>query len=429
MPANRDKTAPLCTAFVHIRYGRARKSPGLEPQLGDRRVAERGVQLVDELGAHQLELLGPDGRPARHRDHSRRARRRAAPPRSRARRRPPPSSPGRARAWSAGSSPEVTRRERERERPRRPPPAHAASAAPALRDRPVEHRGDTFTSEADAPGTWSTSVVVISAWPPARTRSASRSRRVASSSDITSSRSISGGRPRAPEHVALGEQEREQADALLPLRAERPQRAAAVEQRRGRRGAGPCVVKPRSRSAGAALDQLAAQPVGVGRLRARHVAQLDGVRQPELGRARRERRGDRRDRAGAVGHQLRPVAGELRVPRRRAGPHARRRRARGRPARCAAPARASTRSASRRERATSRRRPGRDASAAMPARPSRARGDRAGTRTRAAAAAAVPPRSSGAPSTFTQLLLVGRREADLERVRPVLARRRRPPRA
>src|SRR5256885_89396 len=66
--------------------------------------------------------------------------------------------------------------------------------------------------------------------------------------------------------------------------------------------------------AGAALQQLLAQAVRVARLRTRQVAQLERLRQAELRTAVGEGPRERPHGPRAVGHQLRSVAGQLRVP-------------------------------------------------------------------------------------------------------------------
>src|SRR5215208_4718688 len=65
---------------------------------------------------------------------------------------------------------------------------------------------------------------------------------------------------------------------------------------------------------GATLVQLAAQPVGVRRLRTWEVAQLDRLRQPEISGAASEVRRDRGHGPRAVGDQLGTVPRELGVP-------------------------------------------------------------------------------------------------------------------
>src|SRR4051812_4033248 len=166
-----------------------------EAQLGDALVAEGRVQLPQELRREQLELLGPDSGPARDRHDALALRHGLSLLADRLSHRLGPA------ALDAGQGggrlePRGHALDRERQGAGGAPP-HAATVAPSCATVPSS-TAVTQTSEPEAPGTWSASVVVISAWPPARTSSVSRSRRVESSSDITSSSSISGGLPRAP---------------------------------------------------------------------------------------------------------------------------------------------------------------------------------------------------------------------------------------
>ncbi len=191
-------------------------------------------------------------------------------------------------------------------------PHAARSSSCTRRARPPGAR----TPGASAPGTCARSVVVTTTWP-ARGHALDEARRggPASSSLITSSSSSSGGAPRSRcERLALGEQQRQQPQALLALRAVGAQLAPVADQRQ--------VVAVRAVPGEAALEvavealgQLGGELLRRRRPRPRAVAQLA---------SRRAARGPRRCAAEpsatsaiaalAVGAQRDRVAAELEVP-------------------------------------------------------------------------------------------------------------------
>ena len=193
------------------RSGRGRRRPGARgPRRRRRRRGERGEQLR----AAEAELLGDDRRVGLDDDREavdpdRRGRRRRPPGRARRRagRRSPspatgaarPRGRGRARRRAAG------RRSGPSARAGRscPGPADPAAGASGRRRRPIvgaapPPRGTTSQAVAAATsaGSRSSSVVVVTnAWGSAAIRRTRCDRRSGSSSEKTSSRSRSGGRP------------------------------------------------------------------------------------------------------------------------------------------------------------------------------------------------------------------------------------------
>ncbi len=172
----------------------------LAAQRPHRRAAERRVQPLDQVGCHEVELLGPDGRRAGHDEdpvalagglrlggddgRPRRPPRPAAPrPAGSAARagRRAPRSPGRP-GVAGGASCRERRRPVLRDGARRHPQAHDAGRVGARDVREVRRRDH--------------------ACPAAPRRSTRRSRRSASSSLMTSSRSSSGGAPRSSSSAA-----------------------------------------------------------------------------------------------------------------------------------------------------------------------------------------------------------------------------------
>ena len=203
-----------------------------------------------------------------------------------------------------------------------------------------------------------------------RSRSTSAWRRSRSSSLITSSSSIiGGGRAMGGDHLALGEQQREQGQPLLPLRAVGAQVVPVV--------LGGQVV-PVGAVAGEAALEIGLEPLGQ---LARRALRLGGSRPRPVGRrpARRSRPSALARRANgsaissiaarAVVHQRDAVARELGVPASQAsrGRHVPRGSARS--ARFAGPAPARRGGGWPRGPATARRRTGRDGRGAARARP------------------------------------------------------------
>src|ERR1035441_7720713 len=172
--------------------GAGRPLAGAATQLADELPAESLVDAGDELPGHQVELLGPHGRLACHREHAVALGR----------------GPGGGGYGGAGHAPpdlldtsEGGRRrdrrgqvpERRRERSRG---GSAQAAIASWRIVPGEMRR-RVTWASPAVGTWPRSVVAITLCPAAESSPTSNSRRSPSSSLITSSRSISGVRPRS----------------------------------------------------------------------------------------------------------------------------------------------------------------------------------------------------------------------------------------
>ena len=119
---------------------------------------------------------------------------------------------------------------------------------------------------------------------------------------------------RRRERLALGEQQRQQRQPLLALRAVRAQLAPVAQQRD--------VVAVRAVAGEAALEvgvdalgELGGELVGVGGARARPVAQLGPVAEPERGGDRGEARREQLDDRRAVVAQRDPVARRARRPR------------------------------------------------------------------------------------------------------------------
>ncbi len=174
---------------------------------------------------------------------------------------------------------------------------------------------------------------------------------------MTSSSSISGVRRRScGEHRALGEQQRQQRQALLALRAVDAQ-LAPVARDRELVAVWPVAGEAALEIAGQALAQLGHVLLArrAARERGRYSSATSPL-QPELRGARGERLGEQRDRGGAVGAQLERAGGQLAVPRRRASRPTRGPSGCARAARCAGRARASTACAYPRAAARSRRR-------------------------------------------------------------------------
>ena len=119
------------------------------------------------------------------------------------------------------------------------------------------------------------------------------------------------------ERLALGQQQRQQREALLALRAVGAQlaarRAAATRSSR----CGPWPVKPRSRSPSTRSASSAASSSRVGRSRARPVAQLGVAVEAELLRASAAKRAGRQRRPPRRGRRISatPWRGELARPR------------------------------------------------------------------------------------------------------------------
>ena len=116
------------------------------------------------------------------------------------------------------------------------------------------------------------------------------------------------------EKRALREQEREKRRALLSLRAIRAQRHAAEEKLE--------LVAVGAVSSEAALEvratplaELRRELAGVGCLRARPIAELRVAGEPEPARQLGEERTQPLDGLSAVFHELKPLAGQLAVPR------------------------------------------------------------------------------------------------------------------
>ena len=120
---------------------------------------------------------------------------------------------------------------------------------------------------------------------------------------------------RRRERLALGEQQRQQREPLLALRAVRAQLAAAAQQAEVvavRPVAGEAALEVRRR----VLGELGGEARCVGRTRPRLVAQLATLAEPQRLGDRGEARGEQVDRGGAVVAQGDAMAGELGVPRR-----------------------------------------------------------------------------------------------------------------
>ena len=212
-------------------------------------------------------------------------------------------------------------------------------------------------------------------------------------------------RGRAPlrgQRVALGQEEREEREALLALRPVGAQLAPVAQQGE--------VVAVRA-VAGEAPLEVRRQPLGqlVGELlrgrgaRPRSVAELRGAGQPEVRRERGEALLQERHGARAVVAQGEGVAGELEVPGAQRVAGRRRPCAGGRAARCAGPAPARRRGGGRSAPARDRSRPGRggrDARAGAPLTSSRRSGRKTATSGRDGASRR---RSTGAPSAFRRL--------------------------
>ena len=149
---------------------------------------DRGVQLLDQQGRHQVELLRPHRRRAGDR-HDPAALGSPASPRARSpRRRPRATRAARRRAASPARATPAAARARSRAgagaRRLMPPPPREdrRRRRPTAASRPA----------CSPPGTCSRSVVVMTLWPRPRSSPTSRARRSRSSSLITSSSSITG---------------------------------------------------------------------------------------------------------------------------------------------------------------------------------------------------------------------------------------------
>src|SRR6476646_1239960 len=172
----------------------------LAAQRPHRRAPQKTVQALDQVGGHKVELLGPDGRRAGHDEH----------PLALARGLrlggddgphgllPDPLYLGQRSLWR---EPVGERRDRLPDRPWLVTPHAASAGVRSCATAPGATRRRT-TPAAPAPGTCARSVVVITLCPAAPIRSTRRSRRSASSSLMTSSRSRTGGAPRSSSSAA-----------------------------------------------------------------------------------------------------------------------------------------------------------------------------------------------------------------------------------
>ena len=176
-----------------------------------------------------------------------------------------------------------------------------------------------------------------------------------------------------------------------------------------------------------ALGQLGGQRLGVGRLRARPVAQLDLALEPEAGGVLGEARAQPLDGRVAVGHQRDAVAGQLGVPGGQRGPRGAAGADRGQQRVALRERGARTRAVCRPGPATARRRPGPGASGAAPAPRGRAPAGRAGRPRPAAVPTLRPGCSTGAPSAFRRFGSPGLKPTEMSwRPELVLARQLQP---
>ena len=187
------------------------------------------------------------------------------------------------------------------------PPKRVSSRAERVRQ---PSPGVTSTTWLGSAGSAERCVVVITVWPSPATEAARMPRRRESSSESTSSSRSSGVEGRS---AGLGEQEREQREPLLALRAEARAARGRRRRSRGRRGAGPRPGRParevgvearlerrdrrrprRRRRAAPSGRPSSAEALAEGRLEQRQrrlAARLDEPR-AELGDALRPRRDD-----------------------------------------------------------------------------------------------------------------------------------------
>ena len=328
------------------------------------------VEALDDLRRHQIELLRPHRRRAGNRhdaaalggrlrldgdrvadrfDHARWT-----------------SASIVSGASSSASRPSASV-ERARRRGAESPSSRHCLGQHLRRRRPRDAR----RRRSSAPGICSRSVAVITDWPPparSKSTSARRGGPVELAHHVVEQhhrRRLAPGRDR----LALGQQQRQQRQALLPLRAICAQ-LAALALRRDVIAVGPMASEAAFEIAVHALGELGAQL-----LRRRSPLTAAGRRARDRRRARARRSSRLNGSAiastarAAVVHQRDPVARRAARPSWQANRGLRRRRGSGRSARCAAPASARKPGESRRGPATARRRTGPDARGAATALP------------------------------------------------------------
>ena len=177
-----------------------RAGAGGAAQRAHRLGAERGVDALGQLGAHEVELLGPDRRRAGHRQHAVALARGLGLGGDDLAHRVGPHAlhlgQRRLRREPVGE-----RGDGVRQRSRLAAPHAGDAARAAVDDRAVLDAQAHDVVRRRRPGTCARSVVVTTPGP-RRRRSTSRSRRPASSSLMTSSSSSSGGAPRSSSSTA-----------------------------------------------------------------------------------------------------------------------------------------------------------------------------------------------------------------------------------